>query len=273
MGNHDPPYAMVRLGGLHVRVDFRFNETGHAETFGATPENGDGEIMSEIKLCECGCGQSTTLATHSSSKHGVVKGQSMRFIRGHRGRGSFTPNPVEHRLDGTTVIFLKHKGETLECIISTQDYETVKGHHWSAMWREQAQTFYAYTNSARTVRTTVYMHCLLVSDTPMVDHKNHNGLDNRVYDAVTDTGNIRPATIAENVRNRRKSTGKSSVFKGVSWDNQHHKWRARIKVNYKDISLGMFDSELEASFAYAEAAKKHHGEFACVESTRSEVAN
>lgn len=35
-------------------------------------------------------------------------------------------------------------------------------------------------------------------------------------------------------------------------------------VNNKAILLGYFDSELEASFAYQEAAKKYHGEFACV---------
>lgn len=38
------------------------------------------------KLCECGCGQPTRLATYSSPKHGIVKGQPLRFIHPHQNR-------------------------------------------------------------------------------------------------------------------------------------------------------------------------------------------
>jgi hypothetical protein len=36
-----------------------------------------------IKLCECGCGLPAPIAPQSHTKHGWVKGQPMRFIRGH----------------------------------------------------------------------------------------------------------------------------------------------------------------------------------------------
>lgn len=36
------------------------------------------------KLCECGCGQPTSIARASSARHGHVKGQPMRFVKGHR---------------------------------------------------------------------------------------------------------------------------------------------------------------------------------------------
>jgi DNA-binding transcriptional regulator YiaG len=41
------------------------------------------------KLCECGCGQPSPIAKRSDTKHAHVKGQPMRFIRGHAtaGRG------------------------------------------------------------------------------------------------------------------------------------------------------------------------------------------
>jgi hypothetical protein len=36
--------------------------------------------------CECGCGQETAIATHTSKKWGVVKGRPQRFVHGHNGR-------------------------------------------------------------------------------------------------------------------------------------------------------------------------------------------
>lgn len=52
-------------------------------------------------LCRCGCGQTTTLAKRSGTQKGLVKGQPVRYVRGHesRGRGSSAvatspgPNP------------------------------------------------------------------------------------------------------------------------------------------------------------------------------------
>lgn len=38
---------------------------------------------SEVKLCECGCGQPTALAMRNHSKSGAVKDQPQRFIKGH----------------------------------------------------------------------------------------------------------------------------------------------------------------------------------------------
>lgn len=43
--------------------------------------------MSEpVKLCECGCGMPAPIAKHTRTIDGHVKGQPVRFIRGHRGR-------------------------------------------------------------------------------------------------------------------------------------------------------------------------------------------
>jgi hypothetical protein len=41
--------------------------------------------MSERGLCECGCGQRTTIAAETDRRSGRVKGQPVRFIRGHTG--------------------------------------------------------------------------------------------------------------------------------------------------------------------------------------------
>jgi hypothetical protein len=87
-----------------------------------------------------------------------------------------------------------------------------------------------------------------------VDHRNHDGLDNR-------RANIRVATRAQNAQNQPKNKSGSSRFKGVCWDKDLLKWRARITVQRKKKHLGYFDSETDAAVAYYRAACKHFGDF------------
>lgn len=37
-------------------------------------------------FCECGCGQRTTISSYTHRRHGYVKGQPRRFVRGHYNR-------------------------------------------------------------------------------------------------------------------------------------------------------------------------------------------
>lgn len=90
---------------------------------------------------------------------------------------------------------------------------------------------------------------------PDVDHINGVRLDNRIE-------NLRAASRGENLQNSKKSTRNTSGFKGVSWCKRKLKWRANICENYKQISLGYFDTPEAAHEAYKAAALKHFGEFA-----------
>lgn len=103
----------------------------------------------------------------------------------------------------------------------------------------------------------MHREILKVPDGMFVDHINHNGLDDR-------KANLRPATSAENNRNRRKSTKRKyhSRFKGVSWNKDQKKWSARILFNHNKKFIGYFEDETEAAKAYDEAAKLYHKEFA-----------
>ena len=87
-----------------------------------------------------------------------------------------------------------------------------------------------------------------------IDHKNRNKLDNR-------RENLRPATRTQNCQNTVEHSNSTTGFKGVNYRKDVGKYRARIRINGERVMLGWFKTAEEASRAYDEAAKKHHGEF------------
>jgi hypothetical protein len=90
-----------------------------------------------------------------------------------------------------------------------------------------------------------------------VDHINGDPSDNR-------WANLRPATRAQNMKNRRLSSSNSTGIKGVSRMPDCDRWRADICVDRVNIYLGIFKTPEAAQAAYAEAARKYHGQFANV---------
>jgi hypothetical protein len=86
-----------------------------------------------------------------------------------------------------------------------------------------------------------------------VDHRNHNGLDNR-------RSNLRLATGHQNQGNRRPQGG-SPRFKGVYLSRS--KWVAQIRFGGSKRYLGRFTVEEDAARAYDAAARLIFGEFAC----------
>lgn len=84
----------------------------------------------------------------------------------------------------------------------------------------------------------------------VVDHINGDGLDNR-------RANLREATQTNNMRNVRPRSGGTSKYKGVRRLGLHT-WEARLD----NQTLGYFDTEEDASFAYDKTALVAYGEFA-----------
>jgi hypothetical protein len=142
-------------------------------------------------------------------------------------------------------------------VVDPEDFERLNKHKWHA--DRHNNTFYAIRCvSSRKNRIRIRMHreILRPPDHLIVDHINHNGLDNR-------KANIRPATRSQNNFNRLiiKRKGASSKYKGVAWKKSKEKWRAQIHVNGQCKFIGYFEDEKQAAKAYDEAAKKYHGEF------------
>ncbi len=140
------------------------------------------------------------------------------------------------------------------------DYTHLARYKWHATGRRKNSYYAARTSFIKSgERQLVLMHRQIINapDNLFVDHINRNSLDNRKV-------NLRPASRAQNVRNRVKfkSHKYSSKYKGVTWRRGKKPWAAHIMANKKSIRLGSFHSEFRAAEAYDRAAKKYHKEFA-----------
>lgn len=89
-----------------------------------------------------------------------------------------------------------------------------------------------------------------------IDHINGDRRDNRIE-------NLRVATFAQNMRNRR-TRGKSSIYKGVRYSKSARKWC--VECGSYELGnheyIGLFEDEKAAALAYNEAAIRRYGEFA-----------
>ena len=87
-----------------------------------------------------------------------------------------------------------------------------------------------------------------------LDHINNIPGDDRIE-------NLREVTQSQNNMNASIRSDNKSGYKGVTWHTGAKKWRAKIKVDGKQIHLGFFKDARSAGLAYNEAAQKYFGEF------------
>lgn len=88
-----------------------------------------------------------------------------------------------------------------------------------------------------------------------LDHIDCDKKNNRI-------SNLRQSNQSQNGANQKIKKNNNTGFKGVGFRRDIGKWRSRIMVNRKEITLGVFDTPEAAFFAYQTASKKYFGEFA-----------
>lgn len=139
-------------------------------------------------------------------------------------------------------------------LIDAEDFHKVNSIRWYASWSYANKTFYARANGFP------QMHRFIMNAPTglVVDHWNHNGLDNR-------KSNLRICTVSENLMNRRGAPEKylhrhrknGQWRRGVYWRPDRKKWVSRIEVNDKEIWLGSYDTEEAATNARKAAEQKY----------------
>lgn len=139
-----------------------------------------------------------------------------------------------------------------EVIIDKEDFEKINNY----TWRFGAKGYAVSSKMKNSKNHIILMHRLIMNapNGMVVDHINHNTLDNR-------KSNLRICTTSQNVMNSKTHKGSRSRARGVDYHKRDKLWRARIMVKGKRISIGWFKTEEEAIDARLKAEKIYFGEY------------
>lgn len=157
-------------------------------------------------------------------------------------------NPIIEHKDYIEILS-QSKDKEFSILIDKEDYKYIT--HWVQVdKKEDEHTYYAKCNNKSLHR--------IITGCPqglVVDHINHNGLDNR-------KSNLRICTIKENARNRQcyKTTGSKTL--GITWDTKTNKWKVTLCYNDRSIHGGYYNNLAVAIRQRRKMEKIYFKEFA-----------
>ena len=125
-----------------------------------------------------------------------------------------------------TKISLNYKNELYETIIDTEDLERVKKLGYTLSINVEGLPYCFSRKNGKIMYLHRFIMNLSEGDNRVVDHINHNTLDNR-------KSNLNVVTINENQQNRLGTRkGSKSGVRGVSWDSRNKDWIVNVKGQY-----------------------------------------
>ena len=181
-------------------------------------------------------------------KRGMCNKHYKQFLKfGEIKRSRYDPNEIiEYDDYAEIILYNKDCEEIARTLIDLDDIDKVKQYRWHL--RDNG---YVICESKKIRLHRLIMNC---PDDKIVDHINHDKLDNR-------KSNLRICTHQQNNMNVSKHTNNSSGTPGVYRDSRSGKWVAQIRYNYKKISLGSYDTLEEAKEARKQAEIDIFGDY------------
>lgn len=162
-------------------------------------------------------------------------------------RGKVKPIPVSDDPSYALVPLTKGMNAKVDWV----DFSRVMQRNWQAQWNPGTNSYYAMSSR----KGSRSMHGYIMETSVMVDHANHDTLDNR-------RENLRVCDRNQNRQNHRRHKNNSSGVSGVSFHKKSQTWAAYINSNGKRKYLGQFQNKKQAIAARKEAEPVFHAEFA-----------
>ena len=158
-----------------------------------------------------------------------------------------TPNEIiEYENYAEIILYDNNNKEKARTKIDLEDVDLVKNYKWCLQGKE-----FNYVMNYKL--GLLHRYIMNPSDDMVVDHINHDTLDNR-------KNNLRVCTKKENSWNSTIQINSPSKYLGVK--ERNNMWEAQIIVNGKTIILGRFNTEEEAIRARLNAESEYYGEYA-----------
>ena len=169
----------------------------------------------------------------------------------------YTNEIIEDHGDWLLVDISTPKFPDATMAVDTDVFDAHEGGRICTFHEEKSKYIYArYANKG--MKFFFHRDVIDVPDGIEIDHISHGTMsfiDNRRC-------NLRMATHRQNSMNQGLRRNNNSGINGVSWFKRNKKWVARIRVNGKELYLGIFKDINDATEARRRAEEKYHGEFA-----------
>lgn len=197
--------------------------------------------------CKCDCGNLKSIRA-DALKNGRVTSCGC-YHKNVASKKSTNKKYNKYEIHENEVHLITSKGDIIK--IDLEDFDKVKDYCWS-----KNSVGYAQARVLDGRNSVILMHRLIMNATPsdIVDHKNHNELDNR-------KSNLRMCSQSENMANQKLSKANTSGHKGVYWNKEKSKWSAQIGHRGRKIRLGYFENIEDAIKAREEAELKYFGKY------------
>lgn len=197
-------------------------------------------------LCECG---KTITARGSHLKNGHTK--SCGCLRSERARTHCQSDFSKvNNYDHGEQYIIGYANGNREFLFDIEDFDIVKDFCWTI----NSRGYLLNRKNQEFHRLILGLYKNKAFDAFVVDHINHNPLDNR-------KSNLRICKQIDNTHNSKIQRNNTSGVTGVQWMKDKNKWRASIGINNQKKYLGDFDNIQDAIDARRKAEEKYFGEY------------